>query len=169
MVAKEGRRGSGDRSPLSSWLPDRGKVAARTAADSLSLLFFCNRSHFKSRGGKLQRRIGLLEVGAGAPSARRAALCLLPLSSSFRSRGEKGGGEGKSPPISTVHPVDKLKGRLCGRREGGRRVGGVNAPKSRAVLLTALFVSVLPRLKSCALPPAHPFPLFCPGRPSGQF
>lgn len=80
-----------------------------------------------------------------------------------------GGGEGKSPPISKVHPVDKLKGRLCGRREGGRRVGGVNAPKSRAVLLTALFVSVLPRLKSCALPPAHPFPLFCPGRPSGQF
>lgn len=52
--------------------PDRGKVAARKAADSLSLLFFCNRSHFKSRGGKLQRQIRLLEVGARAQSARNA-------------------------------------------------------------------------------------------------
>lgn len=90
--------------------PDRGKVAARKAADSLSLLFFCNRSHFKSRGGKLQRQIRLLEVGARAQSARNApTLPPPPLTPPPAGAGGVGwaGGEGKSPPICKVRPINK--------------------------------------------------------------
>lgn len=91
--------------------PDRGKVAARRAADSLSLLFFCNRSHFKSRGGKLQRQIRLLEVGARAQSARNVpTLRPPPLTPPPPPSGAEvgcGGGEGKSPPISKVHSINK--------------------------------------------------------------
>lgn len=112
--------------------PDRGKVAARKAADSLSLLFFCNRSHFKSRGGKLQRRIRLLEVGARAQSARNApTLPPPPLTPPPAGAGGGVGGLGvRGRALRSLKYIQSINKMQTLWREGGERVGSVNAPES---------------------------------------